>query len=346
MCRIEVGRTDEGTPLYRYFYGTTKSGVEAKANTVQKQTPDGVVGLPPKFATWALQWYDGYRDEVSKTTYDGYRYTLNILLDYFGNQRVDEIKPIHIEVFLKAMVSSGRSSSYTTKLKSMLQQIMRKAEANDLISKNPVGLADKVRNKNITKEREAFTSDEVSLLMKHLPIDKMGVTIRVMLGTGLRTQEVLALAPQHIEESGKMIYVRQAVKVVKGIPEIGCTKSENGVRDIPIPKDIQKYAAKLRGWGSDEFIWANTNTGRVITPGYFRKQFAKTISTVPGVRLLTPYSCRHTYITMLVESGVGIKTVQKLAGHGSTKMSLHYTHVQDDTKEKAVDQVNEIFKCS
>ena len=66
---------------------------------------------------------------------------------------------------------------------------------------------------------------------------------------------------------------------------------------------------------------------------------------VPGVRILTPYSCRHTYVTMLMESGIGIKTIQKLAGHGSVKMSLNYTHVQEEVKEKAVNELNKFFKC-
>lgn len=51
--------------------------------------------------------------------------------------------------------------------------------------------------------------------MKVLPDDRMGLSIRLLLGTGMRMQELLALEPQFIEEDGSVIHIRQAVKVVK-----------------------------------------------------------------------------------------------------------------------------------
>lgn len=344
-CRVEIGR-DGAKPLYRYFYGSTKAGVEAKARTVQRNISYGIDGGPPNFSSWALRWYQHYDGEVSATTYEGYKYTLNILIDYFGNKRLDDIRAVHVEEFLKAMARAGKSRSYTSKLRGMLHQIMMSAEDNDLISKNPVRLAKKVRNNNIPKEKEAFTAEEVRLLMKYLPINKIGIAIRVMIGTGLRSQEMLALSPNHIEEDGSMIYVRQAVKVVKGSVRVGCTKSESGVRDIPVPEEIQKYAENLRNAGNENFIWTGKNSDTPINPSYFRKLFANALKTVPGVRILTPHSCRHTYVTMLAESGVGIKTIQELAGHSNIKMFLHYTHISKNTKENAVNKIEKFFKCS
>lgn len=345
-CRIEIGRDDNNKPLYRYFYGSTKSGVEAKAHTVQRNISVGLNGLPPNFAVWALQWYRDYEGEVSATTYEGYKYTLNILVDYFGNTRLDEIKAMHIEEFLKAAARAGRSKSYTSKLRGMLYQIMMSAESNDLISKNPVRLAKKIKNTNTTKEKEVFSPEEIKLLMSNLPINKMGVAIRVMIATGLRSQEILALTPEHIEKDGSVIHVRQAVKSVKGSVIIGCTKSERGVRDVPVPKEVQKYVMKLRNSGNKEFIWPGKDPTKIVSQSYFRRTFMATLKLVPGVRVLTPHSCRHTYITMLAESGVDIKTIQELAGHSNMKMSLHYTHISKNTKENAVSGIEKFFKCS
>lgn len=71
------------------------------------------------------------------------------------------------------------------------------------------------------KRKEAFTQEEVKILMEQLPENKVGHTIRLMLATGMRTQEVLALEPQHIEPDGSCIHIRQAVNMVKGRPHIG-----------------------------------------------------------------------------------------------------------------------------
>ena len=39
------------------------------------------------------------------------------------------------------------------------------------------------------KEKDAFTADEVQRLMAQLPEDRIGWSIRLLLGTGMRTQE-------------------------------------------------------------------------------------------------------------------------------------------------------------
>lgn len=111
-----------------------------------------------------------------------------------------------------------------------MYQIMHKAEANDLIRKNPVRFAEKMKAHKPVKRKEAFTQEEVKILMEQLPDNKVGHTIRLMLATGMRTQEVLALEPWHIEPDGSCIHIRQAVNMVRGKPYIGPPKTANSVR--------------------------------------------------------------------------------------------------------------------
>lgn len=91
----------------------------------------------------------------------------------------------------------------------MLYQIFNKAEANDLILKNPVRFADKMRStRTAPKRKDAFHAEEVRRMMEQLPHDLLGESIRLMLGTGMRTQELLALEPRHIAQDGSMISIR------------------------------------------------------------------------------------------------------------------------------------------
>lgn len=97
------------------------------------------------FQDWSQQWYDSYRDRVSPTTYEGYGYTLKLPQAGLGPRKLSAIKPIDIENFLKELQAQGKSGSYLSKFRTMLFQIFHKAEANDLIRKNPVRFADKPR---------------------------------------------------------------------------------------------------------------------------------------------------------------------------------------------------------
>ena len=191
------------------------------------------------FEDWADTWFEGHKDNIAPTTQESYKYCLKMLKEGFYHRPLTVIRPIDIENFLKGMRRDGRSDSYISKARGMLYQIFQKAEANDLVRRNPVRLAEKMRASGTAKRKEAFTTAEVAHLMKVLPDDRMGLSIRLLLGTGMRMQELLALEPQFIEEDGSVIHIRQAVKVVKGTVSIGSPKSKDSIRDIPVPLNVR-----------------------------------------------------------------------------------------------------------
>ena len=202
-CTMMVGYQEDGRRRYKSFYGKTQKEAKDKAEAYKRDTADGLYIDPNlTFQEWAQKWYEGYRDSVSPTTYESYGYTLKILVGAFGPRKLGSIKPLDVEQFLKGLRADGKSDSYLTKCRGMLYQIMHKAEANDLIRKNPVRFAEKMKAHKPVKRKEAFTQEEVKILMEQLPDNKVGHTIRLMLATGMRTQEVLALEPQHIEPDG------------------------------------------------------------------------------------------------------------------------------------------------
>ncbi len=267
-----------------------------------------------------------------------------MLKEGFYHRPLTVIRPIDIENFLKVMRRDGRSDSYISKARGMLYQIFQKAEANDLVRRNPVRLAEKMRASGTAKRKEAFTTAEVAHLMKVLPDDRMGLSIRLLLGTGMRMQELLALEPQFIEEDGSVIHIRQAVKVVKGTVSIGSPKSKDSIRDIPVPLNVRPCAIKLRDT-TDQFIWESPKTGLPCNPTHFRDVFRKSLEEAGDVRLLTPHSCRHTYVSQMQALGVDIQTIQSIVGHADTEMTEHYLHVQESIRQSAIQLFSEAFSA-
>ena len=74
----------------------------------------------------------------------------------------------------------------------------------------------------------------------------MGVSIRLILGTGMRSQELLGLEPRFIAEDGAVIAIRQAVVQIKGTVTIGPPKSRDSYRDILVPPSLRGCALFLR----------------------------------------------------------------------------------------------------
>ena len=338
-----VGYQPDGRRKTKSFYGKTQKEAKEKYKAYLVDKAQGLnVDRAYPFSEWADIWYEGHKDNVSPTTQENYTYTLRVLKEQFGNQLISDIKPVDIEIMLRSVRDSGRSSSFLAQCRGMMFQIMNKAEANDLIRKNPVRFAEKMRYKEPPKRKEAFNAEEVRLMMQNLPDDRIGWSIRLLLGTGMRTQELLALEPKHIEPDGSVIHIVQAINMQKGTPVVGTPKSRDSYRDVPVPENLRWCAMALRDTDT-RYIWEARKKDSPCNPSHFVKKFKEAIGAIPGVRVLTPHSCRHTYVSQMQALGVDLATIQSLVGHADIDMTEHYLHVQEPIRQDAIARFSRAF---
>ena len=258
--RMMDGYQKDGSPRFKTFYGKTQKEVKLKLKEYQDALISGVqLDTILYFEDWADTWFEGHKDNIAPTTQESYKYCLKMLKEGFYHRPLTVIRPIDIENFLKGMRRDGRSDSYISKARGMLYQIFQKAEANDLVRRNPVRLAEKIR-------------------------------------------------------------------------------------DIPVPLNVRPCAIKLRDT-TDQFIWESPKTGLPCNPTHFRDVFRKSLEEAGDVRLLTPHSCRHTYVSQMQALGVDIQTIQSIVGHADTEMTEHYLHVQESIRQSAIQLFSEAFSA-
>ena len=156
--QIMVGYQPDGKRKMKSFYGRTQKEVKEKAaKYLEDLRAAPEISKEMAFTDWADIWYESNGANYGRS----HQYTLNILKAYFRDDRLIDIRATDIESFLKKMAEDGRSHSYITKFRGMLFQIMKKADANDLIRKNPVAYADKQKNTGPKSEKDAFTIAEI-----------------------------------------------------------------------------------------------------------------------------------------------------------------------------------------
>ena len=115
-------------------------------------------------------------------------------------------------------------------------------------------------------------------------IPKSSWSIRLLLCTGMRRQEMLALEPRHIAKDGSTITIEQVLVRVKGSVDIGTPKSQDSHRTIPVPENVQ-YCARLLRDTSNKFIWESPkNPGIPCNPSHFSNLFKEAVESVEGVR--------------------------------------------------------------
>ena len=336
------GWHDNGKRRIISFTAPTKAEVLDKIREYQNKRDVLGAALTQRmpFADWADAWYEDYRTEVQPSTHANYRYTLNILKDYFGDTEIKDIKTMHINRLLDHLVGIGLSQSYITKCRAMLIQIFAAAEANEMIASNPASKAKYSRNRNASQTqkicKDAFRKEEIVLLGKHLPDNLLGHSILALLGTGLRVQELLALQPEDIAEDGSTVTVSKAIKTVDGIPSLGMPKSAKGYRIVPVPPAYQQHTQYLRTHGGKERIWTSNRENELSSVSTFRNRYYRALDNIPGVRRLSPHCCRHTYISQLEAGGVPLEQIARLVGHSKIAVTDGYLHTSLDTLANAV----------
>ncbi len=334
------GRNDDGKKNMVNFYGDTKSSVLQQLRDYQNSLESNVhLDKTTAFAHYAQQWYEDYETHVEPSTYSSYGYTLRILTGHFGNRKLGDIVTADINRFLTKRVKDKCSASQISKCRTMLIQIFDSAESNNLILRNPARRSKIPRNLGggQVTTREAFTTDEVSRMMVGLPNNLLGNSIRLMLCTGLRTQEVLALTPNDIAKNGSAVVVNKAIKTVNGVPTLGKPKSARSNRTVPVPTAYHQVACNLRGTDDgNHVLWKGNSTEGLTPVGTFRRQFYRALATVDGVTKRSPHCCRHSYVTWLQANGTPMELIARLAGHSDIATTDGYLHTTLETLSGAV----------
>ncbi|QYB00233.1 site-specific integrase (plasmid) [Rhodococcus sp. USK10] len=77
-----------------------------------------------------------------------------------------------------------------------------------------------------------------------------------------------------------------------------------------------------------EFLF--THQGRRISADTLRVELTRS-ATEAGLKSTTPHQLRHTYATVLINSGVSLQALMAMLGHVSAEMSLRYGRLFDET---------------
>lgn len=91
-----------------------------------------------------------------------------------------------------------------------------------------------------------------------------------------------------------------------------------------------------------KFVFAKPN-GQPYTAIYVSHVFKEEIRKLGLPEELHLHSTRHTFASLLVQSGVPIYSVSKLLAHSSVQMTQVYAHLQPETLHSSIErlQLNE-----
>ena len=222
------------------LFGKTLS--EAVENLLPKLKGNSTAKTPI-FSDYADEWAELYHNPNSGDRWK--RETEIILkkhiLPFFGEMRLGEIALKDVQRFFN--LKSNLSESTCKHMKYILSGIFQSAVEDEYISRD-FTKSSRLTYNHKKKEREPLSYDDAQDILKNMYrlTDEEQATMALLMFTGIRRGELLALQWSDIDLDSGMIHIKHAVNFKDGnTPEIKEPKSKSGIRDIPITDELRPF---------------------------------------------------------------------------------------------------------
>lgn len=338
-------------------YTKTFDGTQAEAKRAHKEflidVERGQIGTNEnmKFKELAQLVHDEYvkihcrirTQEIYQSNYN------NHILPIFGEMKISNIKPLHIQKLVNEMGKIYKSSTISSCM-SVLSRTFDMAEKWGLLKESPYRHIDlpKRRKNNNT---ELLSIDEIKKLLDLYENESNLMhksAFYLAIGCGLRNSEIRALTLDDIDFKNNIINVNKQIgqyrdkngQIIEGeIP----TKTEGSTRKIYAPnfvmETLKQYIDNLPYLPMSKQIFWSHLTRKPISKHCLSKRFTNLLKNndLPNIRF---HDLRHLQATLLIHSGVDIQAISNRLGHSQIRTTLDvYTHGIDEIDRQAVSKL-------
>jgi len=160
----------------------------------------------------------------------------------------------------------------------------------------------------------------------------LALAIALLLATGIRVGELSTLRLDGVDPaSGRLRILGK-----------GSRERTVFVTDARLRKELQDYVDLRHGDRCERSAHCLLidQRGRPLSAARIRTAIVKAGRKAGLTRRVTPHVLRHTAATMLLESGMDLRFVQRLLGHRSVLTTQIYTHVSDRALQAALARAN------
>ena len=334
----------------------------------------------PTVAEYCEKWLLMQSVHVRTTTLTDYTSKVRRhIIAELGDKRMGEVSLDDIQLALVSV--SKKSASVYKSVVILYKSIFRAAKESRIIDNNPTIYLTTKGGGVPQKDKAALTDEQVERLLD--AVEGLPTYVFVMLGlyAGLRREEILALKwdSGYLDGNFPYLTVRRAWHTENNRPVIlEELKTKAAERNIPLPTCLAECLKETKENSTSEYVvpnrdgdplsytqfkrlWQYVVTRTVKERSYYRyedgKRVKHTVTPVLGEKAahngnvvysldfeVTPHQLRHTYITNLIHSSVDPKTVQYLAGHESSKITMDiYAKVKYNRPDELVRTMGNAF---
>lgn len=261
------------------------------------------------FADVYERWHAEHQREISASMDNNYKLAFK-QCPQLHNMQIRKILRSDYQAAIIALEMQGKSKSSCNKLRVLFSQLGRWAMDEGITLTNPAEDLTTVAKQKST--REIFTEEDIKAIKKS-KLHAADIAL-VLISCGCRPGELFSAPLVNCREDHF----------------IGGSKTDAGKnRVIPIGPDgidaYKKIRAKAMKDGKALLVEGYDGQNKTA-PNYTKRDWRELMEEI-GRSGMTPYSCRHTFITRAIRSGVDLPTLEAIVGHVDRETTKIYTHL-------------------
>jgi integrase len=288
-------------------------------------------------AQFATRWLrDWAADNIGNRTYCSYEGILKKhVLPRIGGIPIQRLQPVHLQETYAAMApASERSRLHAHRV---LHRMLGMAHQWGVVHRNVAELLDAPKARS--KEVEVLPPQQAQAAIERLRGRPLHAIATVLLGTGARRNEALALRWSDIDLDGGTLRIERALEhTTRGGLVFKTPKTKWGKRTIKLApgtvaalrahrlaQQEQRLALGLGRIPDAALVFAMPD-GAPLHPTAVSQEWRRIMR--PAGLKLTLHSLRHTHASTLINAGIDILTISRRIGHGSAGITLNvYGHL-------------------
>ena len=322
-----------------------------QAREVLQEIADAIlqgVGLQlPKASIRAFMdsWKRDKQASTAPATFHRYEVVVNKFLKHLdkkADRSVAALSAEEIRAWRDQIIPTISPASVNLHLK-ILRVALADAGREQLIERNVATLVPMLKTSK-DAIRRAFTLPELKKLLT-VANGEWRTMILTGLYTGLRMQDIATLTWANLDlQAGELTVV---------------TNKTGRTQALPIAKPLMRHLETLPAGddpkaplcpalnGFDSGILSNQFHGIMVSAGLVKERSYKTNGKGRAGRRQTSeisFHClRHTATSLLKNAGVSDVVARDIIGHESEAISRTYTHIETETKRKALDRMPDVL---
>ena len=307
----------------------------------------------------ALEAWVKYKEpDISYKTYEGYTAPIKRINAVFGERPAKDIQPSDIQAFINSLAKQGYKRSTVQRPLNILSMLYDWliTQPGALVKNNPCG-AVRLPNGLKQERRELAAENDIQRIKDNVCAD-FGLFAFLLLYTGLRKGEALALRYEDINRESGYISVNKSVSWQTNQPVVKEPKTEAGVREVVLlnqlaevlPKSKRGYIFSPDGGKSPltqiEFRHRWDNYCRVAglcdvsyeqhTNPSNKHTYTKTVYT----SRVTPHQLRHEFARLCFDAGLEERDTQNIMGHANISTThAVYDHIRESRRQKSISKL-------